>query len=87
MQEFKHKPVLLDECLSGLNIRPDGVYVDGTLGGLHAFTGYKGAILTDSGGFQLYSMIRENPDYGEIREKEILFRPDRGDEKMHFTPE
>ena len=33
MQEFKHKPVLLDECLSGLNIRPDGVYVDGTLGG------------------------------------------------------
>ena len=58
-----------------------------TLGGLHAFTGYKGAILTDSGGFQLYSMIRENPDYGEIREKEILFRPDRGDEKMHFTPE
>ena len=58
-----------------------------TLGGLHAFTGYKGSILTDSGGFQLYSMIRENPDYGEIREKEILFRPDRGDEKMHFTPE
>ena len=33
MQEFKHKPVLLDECLSGLNIRPEGVYVDGTLGG------------------------------------------------------
>lgn len=33
MQEFKHKPVLLDECLEGLHIRPDGVYVDGTLGG------------------------------------------------------
>lgn len=27
-----HIPVLLDECLDGLNIRPDGVYVDGTLG-------------------------------------------------------
>lgn len=31
--EFYHKPVLLDECLDGLAIRPDGVYVDGTLGG------------------------------------------------------
>ena len=30
--EFTHKPVLLQECLDGLNIRPDGVYVDGTLG-------------------------------------------------------
>ena len=30
--EFTHKPVLLDECIQGLNIRPDGVYVDGTLG-------------------------------------------------------
>jgi len=31
--EFKHKPVLLDECIEGLNINPDGIYVDGTLGG------------------------------------------------------
>jgi len=31
--EFSHKPVLLDECLEGLNIKPDGVYLDGTLGG------------------------------------------------------
>ncbi len=31
--EFKHKPVLLDECIQGLNIKSDGIYVDGTLGG------------------------------------------------------
>lgn len=31
--EFKHKSVLLDECIEGLNIKPDGIYVDGTLGG------------------------------------------------------
>lgn len=31
--EFKHKPVLLEECINGLNIKKDGVYVDGTLGG------------------------------------------------------
>ena len=30
--EYTHKSVLLDECIEGLNIRPDGVYVDGTLG-------------------------------------------------------
>lgn len=31
--EFKHKPVMLEECIKGLNIKPDGIYVDGTLGG------------------------------------------------------
>ena len=31
--EFKHKPVLLEECIEGLNIKEDGIYVDGTLGG------------------------------------------------------
>ena len=33
MKEFVHESVLLQECLNGLNIRPDGVYVDCTLGG------------------------------------------------------
>lgn len=31
--EFKHKPVLLNECIEGLKIKPNGIYVDGTLGG------------------------------------------------------
>ena len=31
--EFKHKPVLLEECIQALNIKQDGIYVDGTLGG------------------------------------------------------
>lgn len=31
--EFKHIPVLLEECIKGLNIKKDGIYVDGTLGG------------------------------------------------------
>ena len=33
MTEFYHVSVLLNECLEGLAIRPDGIYVDGTLGG------------------------------------------------------
>ncbi len=33
MSEFHHVSVLLDECIQGLAIKPDGIYVDGTLGG------------------------------------------------------
>ena len=31
--EFRHKSVLLDECIEGLNIKADGIYLDGTMGG------------------------------------------------------
>ena len=31
--EFKHNPVMLNECIEGLAIKPEGIYVDGTLGG------------------------------------------------------
>jgi len=31
--EFRHKPVMLEQCINGLNIKKDGIYVDGTLGG------------------------------------------------------
>lgn len=31
--EFSHKPVMLDECIEALKIRPDGIYLDGTMGG------------------------------------------------------
>ncbi len=38
MSEFHHVSVLLDECIEALNIQPDGIYVDGTLGGAgHSF--------------------------------------------------
>ena len=33
MSDFRHAPVLLKECIAALDIRPDGIYVDGTLGG------------------------------------------------------
>jgi len=31
--EFRHTPVLLEQCIENLNIDPDGIYVDGTIGG------------------------------------------------------
>ena len=37
-EEFKHVSVLLNETIEALNIKPDGIYVDGTLGGAgHSF--------------------------------------------------
>ena len=36
-ETYAHRPVLLEECIQALNIRPDGIYIDGTLGrGGHA---------------------------------------------------
>ena len=31
--EFKHEPIMLNECIENLNIKPNGIYVDGTMGG------------------------------------------------------
>ncbi|STK63173.1 S-adenosyl-methyltransferase MraW [Escherichia coli] len=31
MENYKHTTVLLDEAVNGLNIRPDGIYIDGLL--------------------------------------------------------
>ncbi|EJM8451545.1 MULTISPECIES: tRNA guanosine(34) transglycosylase Tgt [Pseudomonadota] len=69
-----------------LNHRPGPKTVK-AMGGLHEFSGWQGAILTDSGGFQVFSMIQQNPSYGEIRPNGLIYRPDGGKEKITFTPE
>ncbi|MDI8978145.1 16S rRNA (cytosine(1402)-N(4))-methyltransferase, partial [Salmonella enterica subsp. enterica serovar Lubbock] len=40
MENFKHTTVLLDEAVNGLNIRPDGIYIDGTFGRAFVWTTY-----------------------------------------------
>lgn len=54
--------------------------------GLHRFAGWNRPIITDSGGFQVYSLVRENPKYGSLNEKGIMFRTDDGT-KYNLTPE
>lgn len=57
------------------------------LGGLHAMTGWRRPIVTDSGGFQVYSLIRQNPRYGRLTSKGAIFRPDGSFRKFTLTPE
>lgn len=55
--DFQHTSVLLEECLEGLNIRPDGIYVDGTTGG----AGHSSEIAKRLTTGRLYSFDRD-PD-------------------------
>src|SRR5687768_11211778 len=65
-----------------LALRP-GIDLVETLGGLHAFTGWSGPILTDSGGFQVWSL-------GHLRrvdEEGVTFRSHLDGSAMRLTPE
>lgn len=58
------------------------------IGGLNFFSGFSKPILTDSGGFQVFSLIRENSSYGQIRNNKIIFYPSgNGGDKMILSPE
>ncbi len=57
------------------------------LGGLHVMCGWPQPIVTDSGGFQAYSLIRQNAKYGKLTTDGILFRPEGSDRKLQLTPE
>lgn len=62
-----------------------GVTTVKAAGGLNAFTAWDRPILTDSGGFQVFSLIQEKPKFGTIRKNEILFYPEG--KKSILTPE
>lgn len=68
-------------------MRRPGVRVFQAAGGVHPFMDWDLPILSDSGGFQVYSLIRQNPDYGVIRANEVIFREPGTDEKWTLTPE
>lgn len=58
-----------------------------SLGGLHAMSGWQRPIITDSGGFQAYSLIRQNPKFGNMTTKGINFQPEGSNRKFQLTPE
>lgn len=57
------------------------------LGGLHKMSGWQHPIVTDSGGFQAYSLVRQNAKYGKMDDNGITFQPDGAARKFQLTPE
>src|SRR5664279_849296 len=55
-------------------------------GGLHRFTNWQRPIITDSGGFQVYSLVRQNPKSGSLSEKGMIYRAEDGS-KYNLSPE
>ena len=65
-----------------LHIRP-GEDIVAKAGGLHKFMNYPGPILTDSGGFQVFSLA----DNRKINEEGVMFKSHLSGDKMFFSPE
>jgi queuine tRNA-ribosyltransferase len=59
----------------------------GSLGGLHKMSGWNGPIVTDSGGFQAYSLIHQNPKFGKLTDRGITFKPEGAARSFNLTPE
>lgn len=57
------------------------------LGSLHHMSGWHKPIITDSGGFQAYSLIRQNNKYGSINDRGIIFYPEGSKRKFQLTPQ
>jgi queuine tRNA-ribosyltransferase len=68
-------------------MRTPGARLVKTAGGVHRFMGWDGPVLSDSGGFQVYSLIRQNPGAGAIRNNEVVFKEPSTGEKVLLTPE
>jgi len=86
----------LEDCaIQGLVVntfhltRTPGVGLIKSQGGIHAFMNWKAPVLSDSGGFQAMSMIRENARYGTISDAGITLSPvdTKGARKLKLTPE
>lgn len=55
-------------------------------GGIKKFMNWKGFVISDSGGFQVGSLIKMNPTKGHVSNRGVLFKPD-GEKQVMLTPE
>lgn len=66
--------------------RPGARVIQGA-GGIHRFMDWSGPVMSDSGGFQVWSLIRQDPARGVIRDREVIFREPSTGERWTLTPE
>lgn len=69
-------------------LHQDTVSVINQMGGIHKFMNWDKPVITDSGGFQVMSLVRQNPKMGTIRDTEVIFHPNGSKkQKVVLTPE
>lgn len=56
-------------------------------GGIHSFMNWNKPLLSDSGGYQVFSLVHKNPDLGKITENEVIFRSPFDGSRHVITPE
>lgn len=56
-------------------------------GGVHKFMNWKRPLLSDSGGYQVFSLIHKNPNMGKITDNEVIFKSPLDGKKHTITPE
>ena len=64
-----------------------GISVIKTHGGIHRFMGWNGPVFSDSGGFQVYSLIEGSAKLGSVTKRGFVYRLTKGGEKNLLTPE
>ncbi len=69
-----------------LMLQPGALFLEG-VGGVHTFMNWSGPLLSDSGGYQVYSLIHKNPKLGKITEKGAYFRSVIDGSKHFLTPQ
>jgi len=64
-----------------------GVSAVASVGGIHSFMGWRGPVAADSGGFQVFSLLSENPALGSVTDRGFVYRRAKGGERQTLTPE
>ncbi len=64
-----------------------GSRVISSQGGIHNFMNWRGHVISDSGGFQLFSLLNASGKLGSITRKGFVYRLNKGDDRKILTPE
>jgi queuine tRNA-ribosyltransferase len=64
-----------------------GISVIKKHGGIHQFMSWDGPIFSDSGGFQVFSLIKNSPKMGSVTNRGFIYRLEKGGKKRTLTPE
>jgi len=83
LQEINMGPMVVNTY--HLYLQP-GVKTIKKASGIHNFMNWRGPLLSDSGGYQVFSLIHKNPQMGKITDKKVIFKSPLDGSKHELTP-